>query len=530
MEHVFEEIFSNFVMLFFYAAFLVFYVVSLVKIYINRRNVRLLPQLSIVLGTVLVWIVVTLLRFTVADDRFIYIFSMLPYALSAFALIAALFLIMRFHNLGVFCQKHILSVCLIVPVMTLVVIYLGYLGTFTDGGMNLIRLEPRIISQHLNYVLGDFGPWHYIRATITDLFAILIFIIAFSQHFMLPKIYRKPSGQMIVGVSFILTGVLITRLNLASGESLPVDFLLIGFIMSIRFLYKSTLGNQGLVFLSQARNDIINHLDQCILILDEEKNITYQNRKASEWLSRLGVRNKSYLSLIELLTQTAVQCEKQSDEESGTDFSFDIDGDSRTYNLREKAVLDNRKRQIGTYVVYSDVTENRALIQRLEVGAGRDALTGLHNRGMMEYLKTELDKPESMPLSVVICDLNDLKKTNDTHGHQQGDIMLRVCGEVLSTRCPPVAQAGRIGGDEFLILLPQTTQQEADDLISMINSHLRMIDEYPYKITMAMGSGVKETADQDLSIAMIAADEAMYENKKLIKGTSRDKAGSTVLI
>jgi diguanylate cyclase (GGDEF)-like protein len=108
--------------------------------------------------------------------------------------------------------------------------------------------------------------------------------------------------------------------------------------------------------------------------------------------------------------------------------------------------------------------------------------------------------------------------------------MLRVCGEALMEKCPPTAQSGRIGGDEFLVLLPHTAKLEAEAVMEAIREYLTGIEEYPYKIVMSMGSAVKDRADDDINTVMVAADEAMYANKKMIKGAANIRSVETQLV
>jgi diguanylate cyclase (GGDEF)-like protein len=534
----FDAIFSNTVMLIIYAVPMLFFINMAVRGFMNRKNVRLPVNLGLVWGFYAGWLISLLLRFVVTDPNAVYVLTFLPYVFSTLSITFMLYFVLRFYNQGVFYNKSLILATQVIPFMTLVLIIIGLPVGFHEirrlppAGVNVpfISVAGANADQKLNFVYGEYGVWHHLVEVYCGLLVMVTLLVVLTQHFQLPKIYRDSSKRMIAAAVSMWAGFIINGFNIAAGKTgmgvvFPVHITLFGAMISMQFLYRASLGNQGLVFLSQARSDIINFLNQCILILDEEKNITYTNSKASEWMKNLNLEgDRSYLTLIDQLLRTATQCERLDDESGGSDFFFeDEDGAMKAFNLREKPIYDKRKHQIGTYVVYSDVTENRALIQRLEVGAGRDALTGLRNRGMMEHLKTELDKPESLPLSVIVCDLNDLKTTNDTYGHQQGDIMLRVAGEVIAELLPHVAQAGRMGGDEFLILLPQMSAQEASGLSKQINERLLKIDDYPYKITLAMGVGSKTDMAQELRDIIVNADEAMYRHKKEMKGSVRSK-------
>ena len=520
----FPDLFTNSMMMGVNIVFFAFFALSLVKIYANRKSIRLPKHLLFILISVCSWSIISITRFVSDSEDMIYFLSLLPYAFNAFSLIAVLFFIMRFYNLMALSRPHIVVIALITPLSIIMNIFIGHFG-----GANLIRLDPTIQTEKLNYVFGAFGSVYYAFFTICFTLSLSITALTIVKHIKLPKIYRAPSEKLLTGSIIISLGFIAALINASGHEGAPFDFSLFGFIFSIRFIYAATLGNQGLVFLSQARNDIIKNLNQSILILDEEKNIIFKNEKASKWLESLNFEGISYLELAERLAAAASKVEKLRDDESGFDYHFDSKGESKIFNLREKLIFDNMKKQIVTYVVYSDETENRQLIQRLEVGAGRDALTGLHNRSMMEQLKKELDKSDSLPLAVLICDLNNLKTTNDVHGHQAGDIMLRVCGESLAEKCPPTAQTGRIGGDEFLVLLPQTGKLEAEAVIESVREYLKGITEYPYAITMAIGYGIKEHENDNLDNAIKTADEAMYANKKIMKGTDQIRSTTELI-
>ncbi|MCL2004199.1 MAG: diguanylate cyclase [Oscillospiraceae bacterium] len=530
--HEFPQVFTNGMMLTVNIGILAYCILSLIKIVAHWKNVRLPVQLAFILISVFLWSAVNVLRFTLDSRPLTYILSLLPLVLLSLTLISVFYFIIRFHNQRAFLRPVIFVYLFVYPAMTIANIIIGRAHLSSpDSSLHLLRQNPVVSTDPLNYVYGDFGLWQYAVSFSSYFLIFALVVVAVVLHLKIPRIYRTPSEKLMTATIVVSSGFASAMLNgLGGREAFPIDFALIGAVFSIRFFYASTLGTQGLVFLSQARNDVIQHLHQSILFLDEENNIIFKNSHASDWLSDIGFEETSFPLLLDCLSGRAVSCERLSDEEGGVDYHYDTGGKKSIFNLRQKPILDKRGRQIGMYAVYSDVTENRELIRRLEVGAGRDVLTGLSNRAMMESLKRELDTIDNLPLSIIIADVNDLKVTNDVHGHQAGDIMLRVCGEALSEKCPPTAQVGRIGGDEFLILLPKTAKLEAEAVMDTIRTHLTMVDDYPYKIVMAMGCAVKSAADQDLVKAMEEADRAMYADKKKIKGGAEIRNMETKLI
>jgi diguanylate cyclase (GGDEF)-like protein len=519
----------NGVALFLHGLLVVFCVISVGRMLMRRKYVRL-PQFFIIAFCVLAWSIAAILRYVVPNEGVVYLTSFIPYVFSVFALIALFRFMMVFYNMNIFRKPHVLAAACVLPVSLLAAVVLSYIGYLDGSGWaDLFRVHdahsaaPFIVTPpyleggvQYNAVVGAKGVLLHIVSVFSILLASGLFAAALANHFKLPKICRPGSEKVLTGTVLVLTGYIISTFNSNAAASFFDVFSLTFFIIALRFFFNSTMESQGLVFLAQARSGILQNFEHCIFILNEDKNIVYCNDKAENTLNQhIG---DSYQMLMERLEKNSKKCVKLSSEESGHDYYFDDKGEVTVYNLREKPIFDKKQNQIGTYAIYSDVTLNRKLIQRLEEGAGRDALTGLHNRSMMEKLKKELDKPSSLPLAILIFDLNDLKVTNDVHGHQAGDIMLRVCGGALTDNVPPTAQSGRIGGDEFMVLIPQTARLEAEALMDEVRNYLKEIKDYPFKIVMSMGCSIKEREDQEMRGLMEEADQAMYADKKRIKG------------
>lgn len=118
-----------------------------------------------------------------------------------------------------------------------------------------------------------------------------------------------------------------------------------------------------------------------------------------------------------------------------------------------------------------------------------------------------------LPLSVVLCDLNGLKNVNDTHGHQYGDLMLQIAADILYKTCPEYGFVARIGGDEFIFLLPQASSDTARELTEHINEELASCNKIPFTISVSLGTATKYSVDESLDEIIALADKHMYEDK-----------------
>ena len=150
-----------------------------------------------------------------------------------------------------------------------------------------------------------------------------------------------------------------------------------------------------------------------------------------------------------------------------------------------------------------------------------DLLTGARSRrDFLETLENELGRAlrHNAPLSLVLLDIDFFKRVNDTYGHPIGDVVLRE----LSARCSAVLRAhdvfGRLGGEEFGLILPQTDKEGAllvaEKLRLAVESAVISTERGPVQITISAGVACAESAGEDSSRLVIRADDALYTAKQ----------------
>lgn len=174
----------------------------------------------------------------------------------------------------------------------------------------------------------------------------------------------------------------------------------------------------------------------------------------------------------------------------------------------------------GMQGVSRDVTELRVLQERLAALALRDPLTGLANRRLFdELLEAELARTHrsGTPLAIAYLDLDDLKKVNDTYGHDAGDLVLRETARRLVTVVNGADVVARLGGDEFVIVYEPNDPSSAN-LIGRIDESLsRPIDiTATISVTCSASIGVADTGSAGRTPCALlgAADDAMYQIKR----------------
>lgn len=206
-----------------------------------------------------------------------------------------------------------------------------------------------------------------------------------------------------------------------------------------------------------------------------------------------------------------------SQEETG---SYIEDKDSpleATYSLGGSGKKIQKKELTEKYKEDPAKAEQRDAqkIKDLEEKAYRDELTHLYNR---QKLREDKEKIKTNDVCAVISiDINNLKHTNDTYGHEKGDQLINNMARVLRQLVPD--NCYRTGGDEFLILLPGGTKDSAEKLMQNITSLLDEMRENPdngFVPVAAMGVAEKKSGEE-YDQAFQTADKLMYENKAQLK-------------
>jgi diguanylate cyclase (GGDEF)-like protein/PAS domain S-box-containing protein len=166
--------------------------------------------------------------------------------------------------------------------------------------------------------------------------------------------------------------------------------------------------------------------------------------------------------------------------------------------------------------------ERDSLINELEYLSSTDGLTGLLNRrALLGRLENELDRARryGAGLSLIVCDVDCFKDINDSYGHLAGDSALRYVARTLMGFLRKSDIAGRYGGDEFMIILPETDSVGALSFAERIRSRLEKEKmEYPncesFKLSLSLGVSTFSAGMEKADDLIVPADDALYESKQ----------------
>ncbi|MBE0450589.1 MAG: transporter substrate-binding domain-containing protein [Clostridia bacterium] len=196
--------------------------------------------------------------------------------------------------------------------------------------------------------------------------------------------------------------------------------------------------------------------------------------------------------------------------------------------LQRKSIVENRFFWIGLGIILFGLSATIVMImawnrllkkavhektEELRYKSYHDDLTGLYNRAYYSEQLDYFEKMKVMPLSIVLADLNGLKITNDTLGHELGDQLLKKIAEVLKSSCGENDIVARIGGDEFVVLMPGGSDQMAQMLCNKIKISCNQATMDPIKLSVALGHSERVDMNQSLQSVFKKAEDQMYENK-----------------
>lgn len=179
--------------------------------------------------------------------------------------------------------------------------------------------------------------------------------------------------------------------------------------------------------------------------------------------------------------------------------------------------------------IVRNITDRLNNLERIQILSYHDQLTGLYNRRFFEEEMIRLDISRNSPLTLAIFDVNGLKLTNDAFGHLAGDELLVTVANTMTQECRGDEIVARIGGDEFVILLPNTDEDEASAIVNRIQNSMSEIFIKDIPLSVSAGWASKISEDQNLTDIFIMAENRMYKKKVIESQSMRNQAIQSIL-
>lgn len=274
-------------------------------------------------------------------------------------------------------------------------------------------------------------------------------------------------------------------------------------------------------------NTIIDNIPEIIFYKDNNLKYRKINKHCKKFYTERGIediigKNDLELPLDEEFTKVCNEHDKIVLEKKETLYieekAQEIDNDEYTiFQTIKTPVLDEKGKVLGLVGVVRDITEQRRKEENLKYLSYTDALTGIYNRTYFDKILQDF-KDKEYPLGIIIGDLDGLKIVNDTLGHLEGDKLIKSISEILVKSCIGESLVFRWGGDEFITLIPNATENDCKNYIKRVTSLCRDYSQGDLNLSISLGYSLLKKGN-NIDKVIINAEEKLYK-QKMINGTS----------
>ena len=278
---------------------------------------------------------------------------------------------------------------------------------------------------------------------------------------------------------------------------------------------------------------------QMMLVIDREGKVTNINEAGAKLLedSKDNIIGKNWFDhFIEPEQKETVKAVFKKVLKQETDIPTDNENPIITTNNNQRIIAwkntllyDINETVVGILSSGHDITEHREYEKKLLEMSYKDQLTGLHNRRYYDQCVTNLTEQGVAPISLIMADINGLKLINDAFGHLEGDNLLKISANILKDLTPKDGELCRIGGDEFVIILPNMGYTEANLLLNTIREKTQAIDVKNIQLSISLGIATREKASDSMDNVFRKAEDGMYQAKLVDVPSMRRGAIDTIM-
>ena len=289
----------------------------------------------------------------------------------------------------------------------------------------------------------------------------------------------------------------------------PVDRSMIGFGVFGILVYFLSLRYKPVRLLDRMLAMIASEMPEALFCFDSTDKCIWANQRAKDLLGLeedlFENAGESLLRLFNLTPHSGNEWTVQKTIGSGDD--------EKSFVLEKRTVSDSRGRMAGSFLTVRDNTAEQQTLQREIYNATHDPLTKLYNRAGYDLIFPGLELGR---ICMLLIDVDYFKQVNDTYGHEMGDRVLKRIADTLRRSVGSENFVFRIGGDEFIILMPhcdESSRKAVSSCVERVNSELsKPFNDLP-AVTVSVGASFGGTAS-DRKQLYIHADRALYNTKR----------------
>lgn len=377
--------------------------------------------------------------------------------------------------------------------------------------------------------IDDTGPFPMLANTHAPMFWFYAFysygLIAVSavviiKHFIKSNVFfRKQLGVILAAMAFPFCGNIIYNFGLSPIPNMDLTALAFNFTgLALAWgFFRYRLYD----VIPIARDEVFKGLQDGVIVFDGDDQLIDFNPAAISIfdLHQVGLLIGRKASVVFEKYEALVKHINQPDRES-LEVPVKSAGINKTYDLKMNIFSDHKGKTVGKILVFRDITARKELESELQRLAETDALTGIRNRRcILEYGAKDFRKSKryKRPMSVLMLDVDHFKRINDTYGHQTGDEVLKQITKSCQENLREPDVIGRVGGEEFMVVLPETDIRQATKVAERLRSKIEGLSLHAVdgalSFTISVGAAQITDSDKRLEDVIKRSDEALYVAK-----------------
>ncbi|MCX7922077.1 MAG: diguanylate cyclase [Clostridia bacterium] len=397
-----------------------------------------------------------------------------------------------------------------ISVIFLGIFVLSYVSDYARRNMLYVFYAPV-------YIAGIATVDYAYTNGFTEGACLLLVLVVFASSSIFRKPYHMLFFELTMFILVVVSMLLSDKANTNIGVMIAV-IAIFGITCFIKLQFKHDI-EQEIQKSEERTRLIIKHNPNAIAVFDRELRYVMTSDK---YLRDYNLEEKDIIgkqcyqvlpSLRARWEEVYARCIEGSIEREEEEHFIGADGKTEYIRWECRPWLDN-KGNIGGIIIYTEtISERKKAEDELKYLSYHDRLTGVYNRTFIEEEMLRLDSNKLLPFSIIIGDVNGLKLVNDAFGHRQGDELLKKVAQILKECTREQDKVGRIGGDEFAVVLPGANEAEVLGICNVIRERCKNETSDTIIPSISVGYGTKSKDRHHIEAVFKKAEDRMYKNK-----------------